>query len=164
MNTEVKRNIQLAFNKINTAYNNLNIPESKQYYLTLGGINEVHLIKKGGCKSVFLGRLFQDSTSTVEREVTTIWTTLNKYFAALLEESKSVKTTSVEEIKTEETVIEKPVVKRTRKSKKEKVEEVLTTDTLKDEIKNTEDSEVTLTESEIEDEDAFSEWSDKIVF
>lgn len=75
-----KRNIQLTFERLKAAYANLNIANAQDYFLTLGNVNEIHLIKKDASASVFLGKLFLDENSTQEIESKRIWKVLENYF------------------------------------------------------------------------------------
>lgn len=118
MDSNTKQKIKIAFEKVKGAFEKVNLKETKDYYVTLGNINEVHLIKKDATKSVFLGKLFIDANSTVEEEARKIWKVTEDYFRGVVTNSTS--TTTKEE------VVTKPKTIRKRKPKVEEVPVVQT--------------------------------------
>ena len=105
-----KYSIKYTFEKLQEAYNHLKIAGSEDYFLTLGNINEIHLMKKDATKSVFLGKIFVDEDTTQEIEARKIWNVLQSYFTG---------TPIVQETKVETKVTKKA----TRKPKKVEVVE-----------------------------------------
>ena len=83
MDPRIKQSIKLAFEKVNGAYKNLTIKEASNYYLVLGNVNEVHLIRKDAKKSVFLDRLFANGESTIEAEAAKVWEAVKNYFRSI---------------------------------------------------------------------------------
>lgn len=150
MDSNTKKNVQLAFEKLKLAYDRLTIADAKAYYITLGNVNEVHLVRKDGRKDVFLGRLFSDATSSFETELTTIWTVLKKYFES------TVVAPATEEKPVEEV---KPVKKTTTKKKKEEpVTKEVATEVVTEVVTDM-PSDVEVSE---EDDAEFDSWTDKM--
>ena len=116
MNSTVKQNIKVAFERIKAAFDKVNLKETKEYYVTLGNVNEIHLIKKDATASVFLGRIFTSEDATIDEECKKIWATIGEFFRA------KASTTDVV-VETKETP--KRATKRTKKvSETPVVEEV----------------------------------------
>ena len=135
INQNVKYDVKYTFEKIQEAYDKLDIADSRNYFLTLGNINEVYLMKKDATKSVFLGKLFAEQNSTKEIEARKIWNALQTYFRdTVVEQVEGAK--QVEEVK-----------KQTRKAKKQVVET----------------PKATIVEPEVEDEDEESSWVDAVL-
>ena len=83
VNQNVKYNIKYTFEKLNEAYGMIkDIPDTKNYHLTLGNVNEVHLLKNDATKAVFLGTLFEDDNADKTEEAKKIWNAIHKYFTS----------------------------------------------------------------------------------
>lgn len=80
MNQIQKKNNEYAFKLIKGAFDNLTMPETKKYYLTLGNYNEVHMIRKDAKKSVFLGRLAVNTQDDLKPQMQAVWDVLRSYF------------------------------------------------------------------------------------
>ena len=104
-----KYNIKITFEKLKEAYDSLKVADAQDYFLTLGNINEIHLMKKDATKSVFLGKIFVEDNTTQTLEAKKIWNALQTYFVGTNTSNNVVET--------------KPVKKATRKAKKVEVVE-----------------------------------------
>ena len=134
----LKYDIKYTFEKLQEAYDNLKLEGSQDYFLTLGNVNEVYLMRKDAKKSIFLGRLFDDANSSKEIEARKIWTALQTYFRGTVEvehKEPAIEKKPVEEVK-----------KTTRKSKKV-----------------VEESQPVRVEPEVEEEDEESSWVDTVL-
>ena len=109
INSNTKQSIKVTFERLQSAYTRLDVKGAHDYYLTLGNVNEVHLIKKDATKSVFLGKLFVDENSTMEVEAKRVWIALENYFKA------TSQTTKVASETTTTPTVEKKVSKKTKK-------------------------------------------------
>ena len=109
MNSSVKQNIKVTFERIKAAFNGVELKEAKEYYVTLGNVNEIHLIKKDATKSVFLGKIFTSDSATIDEECKRIWAVIGNYFKVTKTQST---TAPVIEAKVE------PVKKSTKRTKK----------------------------------------------
>lgn len=96
MDNSTKQLVKLTYEKINAAYGKLDLPEAKDYFLTLGNINEVYLMRKDAKKSTFIGRLFETPGADPKEEARKIWNGICSQFvnttpqAPAKEESKPV--------------------------------------------------------------------------
>lgn len=109
MNPTTKQNINMAFSRIKTAYESTQLPIAKEYYVTLGNVNEVYLMKKDATKSIFLGRLFDKEDATIESEGRKIFDVLTTYFRSIVD----TPITNVPEV--ENKPVEKKTTRRTKK-------------------------------------------------
>lgn len=114
MDSSVKQNIKVTFEKVNSAFKNVTLKETKDYFLTLGNLNEIHMIKKDATKSIFLGKIFTSADATIDGESRKIWEVIGNYFRQVVG-----KTTDVPVV---ETKVE-PVKKPTKRAKKVQVVE-----------------------------------------
>ena len=80
MDSSTKQNIKVTFERIKGAFDHLNFKEAHEYYLTLGNVNEIHMMKKDATKSVFLGRIFTDPNASSDDESRKIWAVIGNYF------------------------------------------------------------------------------------
>ena len=108
MNSSVKQNITVTFEKLKAAYNSTKLVDAKDYYLTLGNFNEIYLMKKDATKSVFLGKIFDNDDATIESEGKKILDVLTNYF-------KSAVVATSETPVVEEPKVEKKTTKRAKK-------------------------------------------------
>lgn len=108
MNSSVKQNITVTFEKLKAAYNSTKLTDAKDYYLTLGNVNEIYLMKKDATKSIFLGRIFDTDDATIESEGKKILDVLTDYF-------KSTVVATSETPVVEEPKVEKKATKRAKK-------------------------------------------------
>lgn len=112
-----KYDIKYTFEKLQEAYNRLDVKDSKDYFLTLGNVNEVHLLKKDATKSVFLGKMFTHEDDTQTEEARKIWEAIKRYFGANV--------TTVAKVEEVKEVEETPAVtKKVTTRKPKKVEEI----------------------------------------
>jgi len=138
INQNVKYDVKYTFEKLQEAYERLDIADSRNYFLTLGNLNEVYLMKKDATKSVFLGKLFAEQNSTKEIEARKIWNALQTYFRGTAE------------VEHKEPAIEKKPVEEVKKTtgKSKKVVET---------------PKATIVEPEVEEEDEESSWVDAVL-
>ena len=141
----LKYSIKYTFEKLQEAYSNLKVGDSQDYFLTLGNVNEVHLMKKDATKSVFLGKLFSDANSTQEVEARKIWNVLQAYFRGTVVEEP----TKEPKVETKPLEVETKPTKKTAARKSKKVEPI--------------EIEEEIHEPEVEEADEDSPWLDTIL-